>query len=311
MKKYSKILVLALTVVLAINALCISAFAASTKPGTAGSVSYTFEDVYGLDGTVSVSGTDIFSDYTISVTSDGDGVAVASGNTLFCFGLDSEADSYVVTIDYVVKAGAAEGATANFVFNGSTCTTITSQGEMNNVAQEDLKLASVTASATGAAGVNYTELEAQIAAAKAYMAEAKDVEGFVNALNKADALLNGNATQAEVDAAATTLKSAIEALKKAMANGGKTEIVTEIVTQVVEKEVIKEVPVEKIVEVPADPTDPFCNKGVHTVFLVLFIVFAIATTALTVLYAIGYGRKKNNRKDTTPLVNYNIEDDDK
>ena len=53
MKKFSKILITILTVVLAVNMLSVSAFAADTAAGKSGSVTFSYT-AYGLDGTVSL-----------------------------------------------------------------------------------------------------------------------------------------------------------------------------------------------------------------------------------------------------------------
>ena len=70
------------------------------------------------------------------------------------------------------------------------------------------------------------------------------------------------------------------------------------VEKVVEKEVIKEVPVE----VPAE--------GSNLVWIILLIISIVINVALAVLVVLYFIKKKNNQKDNTPLVDYNIEEDD-
>ena len=62
---------------------------------------------------------------------------------------------------------------------------------------------------------------------------------------------------------------------------------------------------------PTEPTEPFCNKSAHNVWLVLLIISAVVNVAFIVLTVVYFVRKKNNHKDTTPLVNYSIEEDNK
>lgn len=139
---------------------------------------------------------------------------------------------------------------------------------------------------------------------------------FVDAINKANEMLTSN-VQADVDSAANALVSAITALTEVI--NKEPEVIVQ--TEIVEKEVVVTKEVEKIVteikevevtvEVPTEPTDPFCNKSSHTVWLVLLIISAIINVVFIVLTVVYFIRKKNNHKDTTPLVNYSIEDDNK
>ena len=75
-----------------------------------------------------------------------------------------------------------------------------------------------------------------------------------------------------------------------------------------EKEEIKYV--DKIVNVPTDPTDPFCNKSGHTVNTILMwigVAINLAAIAVVVTYFV---LKKKKENDETPLVDYSPEDDE-
>ena len=177
MKKFSKILILALTVVLAVNALCVSAFAATIKPGYSGTMTYVVENVYGVDGTISVAGTNIFSAYSVSVVADGDGIAVASEDTLMCFGLDTEPDTYIVTVKYDVKADAKEGAEGKFVLNGTAITGVDKDGKQISTALKNVTIGAITASASGSEtdpnALNYAPAKDALKAADTYLAGEK------------------------------------------------------------------------------------------------------------------------------------------
>ena len=70
--------------------------------------------------------------------------------------------------------------------------------------------------------------------------------------------------------------------------------------------------VEKKVEVEVEPKDDFCNISIHKVWPILFwisLALNIALAALIVVYIVR--RRNSTQKDDTPLVDYNISDDDK
>ncbi len=140
--------------------------------------------------------------------------------------------------------------------------------------------------------------------------DTKAWKDFVAAVNTANEMLTSN-VQADIDNAANALLSAITALTEVINKPAETVVVEKEVIVEVEKIVEVEVPVEVTVEVPTEPTEPFCNKSSHNVWLVLLIISAVINVAFIVLTVVYFIRKKNNHKDTTPLVNYSIEDDNK
>ena len=137
--------------------------------------------------------------------------------------------------------------------------------------------------------MDYSVLNGAIAAAEAlteadYTAETWSA--VTSALNAAKALTASD-DQAAVTAAAKTLYAAIAALR------------TPVVTVPGEPETV-------IVE----PTDPFCNTGSHTVWPVLFGIFLALTVALAALIVVYLILKKKKENDDTPVVDYDIEEDE-
>lgn len=109
------------------------------------------------------------------------------------------------------------------------------------------------------------------------------------AYNGQTLLSSGN--QADVDAAVEQIRSLIAQTRELMES------------QEVLNVVIQEVPVE----VP--PTDDYCNIARHRIWPVLFAVSAVMNVALVAVMIIYIRNKKKNRKDDTPLVDYDIFDD--
>ena len=126
---------------------------------------------------------------------------------------------------------------------------------------------------------------------------------FVAAMNAANkALTCGD--QEVVDAAIVELLASRDALIAALEKAEQPVYITEIVEVEVEKLV------DQVVEVVPEN---HCNKVVHTALWVLLILSWIVSMVLTGL-VIGYivyrsVKKARSRRDDTPLVDYNIEDD--
>lgn len=103
-------------------------------------------------------------------------------------------------------------------------------------------------------------------------------------------LKSGN--QADIDAAAEALITCLDAMKAKLNDMTKTV----------------EVPVEKPIEV--EPSGPYCNITWHLVLIILFFVSLAVNIVFVVLTVLWFMKKKKNTKDTTPLVDYKIGDDD-
>ena len=81
----------------------------------------------------------------------------------------------------------------------------------------------------------------------------------------------------------------------------------EIEAEVEKLEKVEQVEVK--VEVPVEPTDPYCNKGAHTVWIILMWVSVAINVAAVALVVTYFVLKKKKEGDETPLVEYDIDDD--
>lgn len=115
-------------------------------------------------------------------------------------------------------------------------------------------------------------------------------ERFVAALSNAR-IQRTSGDQAAVDAATEELVASKEALIKALEELG--EVVT----------IEKEVPVE------VEPGYTFCNNTGHTVILIIMILSLVLNALLIGLILYVLIRRHMMERDTTPLVEYNIDDD--
>ena len=380
MKRLNKILILVLALTIAFSALCISASAADTKAGESGTITFTFANVYGVDGAVTADAGVTITNVTSNVQD-----AACVNNKVFIY--SAEQTTIQVIVYYTVDANATVGSAFAVNFDCSTyglndqVGTITKATDYVTVAAQSsggttivvpkadtTALEEQIAIAEALNEVDYTEeswatVQAALDAGKRLLssfsqtavnnatAKLKDAiaalvkldrAALIDAMNKADALFNKNAdsklwkelhdavvnggelmtsrTQADIDAGVTALLNAIKAVEALLNKAPETvikevtvevtkevekiveveKVVTETVEveKVVEKEVIKEVPVE----VPAE--------GSNLVWIILLIISIVINVALAVLVVLYFIKKKSNQKDNTPLVNYNIEEDD-
>lgn len=67
--------------------------------------------------------------------------------------------------------------------------------------------------------------------------------------------------------------------------------------------------VDKEVTVEVEPSYKFCNDASHTLFLLIMIISLVINVALMALIAVYLTKKRMLERDSTPLVNYNIDDD--
>lgn len=114
---------------------------------------------------------------------------------------------------------------------------------------------------------------------------------FILALENAR-LQRTSGDQAAVDAAAAELIASKEALQKGLEEMGELVVVE------------KEVPVE------VEPSYTFCNNNAHTLFLILMIISFVINLALITLIGLYFYKKNRKEKDTTPLVEYDLDDDE-
>lgn len=115
-------------------------------------------------------------------------------------------------------------------------------------------------------------------------------ERFIRALANARTQRTSG-DQAAVDAATEELLASKQALLEALAELGEVVVVE------------KEVPVE------VEPSYTFCNDPAHTIYLIIMII-SLALNLILIFLIVFYLIKKNRKKkDKTPLVDYDIDDD--
>ena len=145
--------------------------------------------------------------------------------------------------------------------------------------------------------VDYTALQAAIDAVGTHAGD-KNVSQLWNALHGflegAKDLMENGADQATIDALVTKINDQLALIKQEV--------------EKLEEEEIKYV--DKIVNVPTDPTDPFCNKSGHTVNTILMWVGMAINLAAIAVVITYFVLKKKKENDETPLVDYSPEDDE-
>lgn len=174
------------------------------------------------------------------------------------------------------------------VTNGKSLLGSTSQSRVDQ-ATKDLKIALANLVA-----MDYSKLQDALDSAAdmdKHEALAELWSNFLAALENAR-VQRTSGDQAAADAAADELIDAKEALLKGLEELGELVVVE------------KEVPVE------VDPTYPYCNKPGHTVILIVMLVSLALNAALIGAIVWYFYKKHKNKQDDTPLVEYNIEDDE-
>ncbi len=106
--------------------------------------------------------------------------------------------------------------------------------------------------------------------------------------------LLGSGDQAAVDAATAKILDLLTQIAAKMEDLSQNEIV----------EVEKEVPVEVL------PDGEYCNIHMHKVWPILFWISLALNVGFIAFFVIYFARKKKNRTDNTPLVDYDISDDE-
>lgn len=141
--------------------------------------------------------------------------------------------------------------------------------------------------------VNAAELQALMQSANTYIQQdeisnlKKLVEDAI--ANAKKAIKSGDAEA--ISAAKTALETALNAYKTKYDELGKGQIVE----------------VEKPVEVT--PTSPFCNIAFHKLAIILLIVSFIINLGLGGLIGWYFYKRRQNLRDDTPLVDYDINED--
>ncbi len=217
--------------------------------------------------------------YTVEVVSGGNGGNNNGGNG---GGGDNTPSTPTVKVDLsklqelIDKASnlKKDGYTADS-WNKMVDALTKAQAALSSTSQEEIDAAAKALSDAldGLVKVDYSKLQEAIARAKDL---GKDNETNSLWLALLDALTNGNLMlasddQAQVDAAAKQINDLIEQLL----DGGK-----------------------------------FCNIPIHKVWPILFFISLAANVVLVVVLVKKNGTKKKNQVDNTPLVDYDISDDE-
>lgn len=386
--KLSKKTAMLFAAVLAFTMLACNAFAASgtsVEAGESATVTFTFSNIYNVDGEFAVSDPqNILSTYSINVTDAGSTAAVVNGNRLWASPVAEPVKTTVsVTVTLSVKSSAAVGSSCTVSFTGIYGDANEEPGNEHDIAQSvtvTVKAApsapattqtpspsappaptttatpSPSPSPTGSS-IDYSELQKQINIASGlivsdYTDESRD--RLAAALSAAQNALNSQ-EQSAVTAAAEELRTTIaglipmdysklkEALSQAdallvseqaatlwqqlseAAEQGKqllrsgdqqavdqaADELTDVLGQIVAlleadpetRVVVQEVPVEVL------PNGDYCNITAHRVWSVLFWVSAALNLILIGVIVAYIVRRTKNRKDDTPLVDYDIDDD--
>ncbi len=144
--------------------------------------------------------------------------------------------------------------------------------------------------------MDYSLLEQALAAVNSFnqKEELGDLwQDLTDAVNQGSAMLTGG-DQAAVDAAAYLILDLLEQVETELAERGDGQVV--------------EIPVE----VPVDvlPEEDYCNIPGHRVWPIVFFVSLALNVALAAVIVLYVMKKARNRKDDTPLVDYDIGDDE-
>ena len=163
----------------------------------------------------------------------------------------------------------------------------------NNQSAADAAEEALRAAIAALVRMDYSELSEAIRETEEYV-ESSELNilwiQLAEAVAEGKALLSSGDQEA-VDAAAERIRDLVQQIRTAVSEGGTPGVI------------IQEVPVE----VP--PTDDYCNIPMHRVWPVLFFISLAVNIALVAVIVIYIRRKKQNRVDDMPLVDYDIMDD--
>lgn len=115
MKRFSKIFAIALVLTLIFASLP-AAFAAGTEPGKTATVSFSFQGIYGVDGSFSFSNKGIFS----SVSYGNNGTMAGTVNNDIAFFYSSAATNFTINVTVQVADSAKNGDSCDITFNYRT-----------------------------------------------------------------------------------------------------------------------------------------------------------------------------------------------
>lgn len=324
-----------LLVLVACLALTTMAFAAeyTVRPGSSIRVSLTQSGNGGIDGNVTVSG-----GASVTYTSSEAG-GVTSGGKFYLYNSGAKTVTAMVGAPSGAKIG--DVYTVTFTYNAYDADGNDSgtQTVVKTVTVGD-KDSSPDGIGGGTGVVDTTELEKKIQEAKDlnpndYSKERWDA--LQDALTKAEEALNSK-KQSDIDAALKELTEALNAMQKidytaldkaladANAMGGDNKVNSlwlALADALKRADEVRRTGDQAAVDALADEINGLleqllantangesCNIGSHKVWPILFFVSFAVNLVLTFVIVKNVNRRKRNRKDSTPLVDYDISDDE-
>lgn len=324
-----------LLVLVACLALTTMAFAAeyTVRPGSSIRVSLTQSGNGGIDGNVTVSG-----DASVTYTSSEAG-GVTSGGKFYLYNSGAKTVTALVRAPSGAKMG--DVYTVTFTYNAYDADGNDSgtQTVVKTVTVGD-KDSSPDGIGGGTGVVDTTELEKKIQEAKDlnpndYSKERWDA--LQDALAKAEEALSSK-KQSDIDAALKELTEALNAMQKidytaldkaladANAMGGDNKVNSlwlALADALKRADEVRRTGDQAAVDALADEISGLleqllantangesCNIGSHKVWPILFFVSFAVNLVLTFVIVKNVNRRKRNRKDSTPLVDYDISDDE-
>lgn len=365
-RKTAALLLAVLLAVAAVPSVFASGSSVTTNPGKTVEVTFSYSQVYGVDGTFTLDDPDgVVESWSVKGYSGSGITGSVTNGACFLYSMDNAAHNIKITFKVVIKSGSSLTGTAKLLFNYSLTT-----DAMGNTTDYATDVATITvkkASQTQVTEpgenpgtttkVDYSDLERQIAIANGlnsgdYTRDSWDV--LTAALAQANAALSSK-KQDEVDTATTALSEAIAALVQVDYSGlrdaldtveswldsedssdlwialadavnradallysgdqaavdAMTQELLNLLAQIkaqLEEQKTPEI-VIKEVEVEVPPSGEYCNISMHQLWLVLLIVSLVLNVVFGVIIIVYVNKKRRNRKDDTPLVDYDIDDD--
>lgn len=379
MNKFHKILLIMVSAFLVMMMPVCDAEAAGGQPGEKVTVTFTFNDIRGIDGNFTFSNSDLFSEIVYSSSFP---ETRFNNNKVFYSTTEAGTKSGTISVIVTIKENASAGdsctitleninltdANTNSVSGGSRSETVTvgttssggNQVVVNTPVPGNSNAGTVnTTPVPGSSGtsstsrVDYSELKKQIEIAGAVKTEGctkASKDAFATALANAKNALSSY-SQSEVDAAATALKNAINGMEKMDYSSLKAAIESATVFTDTEEaaSLIKQLLVAlnnatlllesddqaavdaataeinsileqlqealsggKITFNPTEEKEPegdYCNIKSHKVWPILFFISLAANIVLVVLFVLTFKKRKALPGADTPLVDYDIDDD--
>ena len=147
--------------------------------------------------------------------------------------------------------------------------------------------------------IDFTELQKAIEAGRGLIdtcAHGKLWYELFDLINGSDEVIKSR-DQANVDQLAAKINDVIDRIQKDCPDCGAAETIVTVIKEVT-------------VTVPVEPNDPYCNIGLHKIWTILFFIALALLLILAAFILFFFRKKRENEKDETPLVDYDIADDE-